>query len=89
MLHNENERRSLILNDSEQQLKKKNAVRKSNSVVKKLLDNERFNENESKLPLMLMPKGVLHDRLLRRGDLKWRRPNKRKLHLLQFDPSLV
>ena len=48
LLRNENERPNSTLSDSGPRSRKKSAVKKSSSVVKRLLVNEIFNENGSK-----------------------------------------
>ena len=89
LLHNANGRRNSILNDSERQSRRNSAVKTSNSVVKRLLVSAKSNENENKLPLKLMQRGMPLDKQLKREDLSWRRQSRQQLHLLQSDLNLV
>jgi hypothetical protein len=82
-------RRSSTLNGSERRSRRNSAAKTSNSVARRLLVSEKFNVNENKLPVKLMRREMLLDKLSRRGDLNWRRQSKLWPHHQQSDPNLV
>jgi hypothetical protein len=89
LLHNANGRRNSILNDSEKRSRRNSAVKTSNNVARRLLVSAKSNENESKLPVRLMQRGMPLDKQLKREGLSWRRQSRQPLHLLQSDLNLV
>ena len=79
----------MISNDSERQSRRNSAVKTSNNAGKKLLINVKSSENENKLQAKPMQRRMPLDRQLKRGDSRWRRQNRRELHLLRSDLSQV